>query len=132
MKFFLIKCYCPLNFTLLGLSIYAITFPLTSFFLEHIYPHLNKCAYKELTGNDCPLCGGTRFFSDILTNGLTLNHLTSIFGFFFIILLLEFISRIILIIKNKKLTKKIFIIDLIWHLFILLSYIIYLITFFIF
>ena len=121
--------YKSLNITLLGLSIYVITFPIFSKILELFSPNLTKCVYKQMTLNECPLCGGTRFFSNILQNGFKFRYLFSSFGIMFLILLIELISRIILLFNCKKLTKKIIIIDLIWHIFILILYFLYLILF---
>ena len=121
--------YKALNITLIGLSLYVITFPLFSNILELISPNLTKCVYKQITGNECPLCGGTRFFNNIIQNGFKFEYLFSQFGIMFLVLVVEFFSRIILLFNFKKLTKKIIAIDLIWHILILISYFSYLIQF---
>ncbi len=126
------KYYKIINITFIILSVYLITFPISSHFLEMLSPNLTKCVYKEMTGNDCPLCGGTRFFNNILENGFLFDYLFSPFGFMFIVVIIELVSRIILLFLSKKITTKIIIIDLIWHSLIFTGYIIYLITFFIF
>ena len=126
---FFLKHYKTLNITLIGLGIYSICFPFLSKILELISPSLTKCAYKQITGNDCPLCGGTRFFNNILQNGFKFEYLFSPFGIMFLILIIELVSRTILLFNLKKITKKIIIIDLIWHILILISYFSYLIHF---
>ncbi len=125
------KLYKYLNITLLILAIYAIFYPVISKILVSIHPSFGICAFNVLTNSQCPLCGGTRFFENILINGFDSNMFSSPFMIMFIVLIIELLLRIILIIKYKKITKNIFILDLIWHSIIFISYISYLILFFV-
>lgn len=126
-----IKIYKIINITLLLICVYLIFFPLFSIFLEKFIPSLNVCVYKEVTGQNCPLYGATRFFSHILKDGFNLSEFSSPFFFMFIGVLIDFVTRCFLLSHSKIVTTTTIIIDLFWHLFLVSAYFTYIFTYFI-
>ena len=124
------KTYKIMNITLLIICIYLILYPLFSEFLENIVPSLNVCVYKELSEKNCPLCGATRYFAHILKDGFNPSDLSSPFFFMFIGVVIEFITRIFLISRSKLTTNSTIIIDIFWHLFLIIAYFTYIICYF--
>ena len=71
------KNYMYLNKTMVGLAIYVIFFPFMASIIEKINPEILVCPYLKMTGNPCPLCGGTRYFrglGKVLTDPSYLLH----------------------------------------------------------
>ena len=127
------KNYMYLNKTMVGLAIYVIFFPFMASIIEKINPEILVCPYLKMTGNPCPLCGGTRYFrglGKVLTDPSYLLHP---FGVMAIVILLEIPFRIFMInrIKKEKLNKALLIADIVIHTIIFVSFILYEILFFI-
>ncbi len=125
------RIYKIINIIFILLAIYALFYPVFSSILTNIFPEMVTCPHKYVTGEDCPLCGGTRYFSNILQGNLKTTDLYSPFFIMFICVIIEIISRIYLLLQSDKITKKIYRLDICWHLLIAFSYISYLIIYFI-
>lgn len=125
--------YMYLNKTMLGLAIYVIFFPFIASIVEKIKPEILVCPYLKMTGNPCPLCGGTRYFRGLSKALIDPSYLLNPFGVMAIVVLLEIPFRIFMInrIKKEKLTKELFIVDIVIHTIIFVSFILYEILFFI-
>lgn len=124
------KSYIYFNIVFLILSIYVILFPIIITLLKAIIPSFGICPYLRITGNPCPLCGGTRYIANIFQIFKNPSYLISPFGVIIICILFEIIFRIWVLIK-KLYTKKIIIFDIIYHSIIFIIFITYEITFFI-
>lgn len=125
------KNYIYINITLLILAIYVIFFPIISLVLEKLFPRITICPYLTTTGNECPLCGGTRYIKGL---GNIFNDITYLFNFFGIIIgviifNIMFRSINIVKIKKNKNMKNTIIIDIIIHTILLITYIGYEIIF---
>lgn len=126
------KNYMYFNITFFLLAIYVIFFPLIAKVLNWISPVLTKCPYKEMTGNPCPLCGGTRYIarlSEVFQNPSMLLHP---FGFIILFVIFNLIFRIFNIFYIKrggKQIKKIMIADAIILGIAFLLFLIYEVTF---
>lgn len=123
--------YIYYNVTILLLSIYVIFFPFISKLLSAISPAFTQCAYLQITGKYCPLCGGTRYIQNI---GQIFNDITYLFNFFGIVIiinLIEIVFRIICIIKIRsgKNMKKIIKYDIILHIILIITFLLYEIIF---
>ena len=70
------------------------------------------CPYLRITGNYCPLCGGTRYISNIYNVFKNPFYLLHPFGIITICVLFEIIFRVFVLVK-KLYTKKIVIFDII-------------------
>lgn len=129
-----LKSYIYINITCLFLSLYVIFYPFFSKILGFISPRLLECTYKALTGKYCPLCGGTRYISNIGQVFTDVTYIFNIFGIIFLFALFEFIFRVIIIIRVNKIKNinSIIKFDIIWHsilaFFLFLYEIIFLIT----
>lgn len=118
--------YRILNIIMFGFCIFIFAFPLISKIMESISPVLTLCPFLFRTGKPCPMCGGTRFIKG-LPNAIINNnikYLFNFFGVFVIVILIEFIFRIINLFK-KNYSNKLIYIDIAIHLILLLSLIIY-------
>ena len=120
------------NITFFLLAIYVIFFPLIAKVLNWISPVLTKCPYKEMTGNPCPLCGGTRYIAklpEVFQNPSMLLHPFGLIILFIIFNLIFRIFNIIYIKKGGKQVKKIMILDVIILGIAFLLFVIYEVTF---
>lgn len=123
------KNYKAVNITILCLCIYLLfIFPIVSTILEKISPVLTRCPYLQLTGKPCPLCGGTRFLKNIKTVFHDITYVFNFFGLVILILIMETIFRIINI-KTKQNKKKVIIYDVLVHIILFISYLIYVVNF---
>lgn len=128
------KNYIYMNIVLLVLSIYVIFFPFIARILEKISPNLVRCPYQTVMGKPCPLCGGTRYFAGLKQIGQNPSYLLHPFGIMAIVLVLEVIFRSSILIwyaRKKKLPKRLYVIDSILHIGIILAFIGYEIWFFV-
>lgn len=129
---FIKKNYIYINVTFLLLVIYIILFPIIETPIKQIIPNFNECIYLKSTGKPCPLCGGTRYIKNLPNAFTDITYLFHPFGIMMIILFIEFIYRIYCIITRKQeRTSKVIKIDLIIHVLILISFILYEVIFFI-
>lgn len=125
------KIYLIFNIVFLGLAIYIIMFPIISQALSSINPNITRCAFYEITGKYCPLCGGTRYIKGFFNNLGNISYLFSFFGFVVIFTICEFIFRVLnlILIRTSKYSKntlsKIVIIDFIIHVLVFIIFIIY-------
>jgi len=127
------KHYIYLNIVSLLLSIYVMFFPFISKMLTKLIPQFGVCPYLKMTGNPCPLCGGTRYIEGIGQALKDPTYLLHPFGVIIICVVLELIFRVIILIKRNKLNKlnKIIKYDIIIHSILLILFIGYEIMFFI-
>jgi hypothetical protein len=124
--------YKKISAILLAMALYAIAFPAFSKILAFLNPNLTKCPYKSLTGNDCPLCGGTRLLDDILDNGITLYNFKNPIFYIIILIVVQIIFRFFALLKKNVNIKKIILIDIILSSLFLTYIIVYFIIFFLF
>lgn len=124
--------YMYLSITLLILAIYVISFPFVSKILEKISLELVVCPYLKMTGNPCPLCGGTRYFAGLGNVFQDIRYLFHPFGIMAIGVIFEIIFRIYVIwkIKKDRITKGVVIFDIIMHSIMIISFILYEVFFF--
>ena len=128
---FIRKNYVYINITLLILAIYVIFFPIISLGIEQINPNFTKCVYLQITGKECPLCGGTRYIKGLGNVFQDITYLFNFFGAVIGVLVFNIIFRItnLLKIKNKKNIDNIIIFDFIFHFIMFIMYIVYEIVF---
>lgn len=104
------RYYIILSFTLLLMSLYVVFFPFFSKILNLINPNLTVCPFLKLTGNPCPLCGGTRYIEGLGTVFSDITYLFHPFGFIMITIFIEIIYRFGLLLfyflKRKKVNSK--------------------------
>lgn len=124
------KNYIYINIVLLMLSIYVILFPIIIMPITKIIPSLGICPYFRLTGNLCPLCGGTRYISGIFKIFKDPTYLINPFGIIILVVIFEIIFRIWLLIQ-KNYSKKNVVFDFYYHLIIVILFFLYEILFFI-
>ncbi len=118
------KNYIYLNIVFLILSIYVILFPIIIIPLKAIVPSFGVCPYFRITGNYCPLCGGTRYLSNIYRAFKNPFYLIHPFGIIIMCVLFEIIFRVFILTK-KLYNKKIVIFDIIYHLTLFIIFIAY-------
>lgn len=120
-----------INVTGLLLAIYVIFFPIVAKLLNFISPLLTTCVYKGITGKNCPLCGGTRYISNIFNALKDPLYLIHPFGFIVMFIVFEMIFRIFCIcrIKKQKPLKAIIVFDIIIHFIALIFFVMYEILF---
>lgn len=144
------RYYIIISITFLLMCLYVIFFPFFSKLLNLINPNLTICPFLKLTGNPCPLCGGTRYIQGLGNVFSDFTYLLHPFGFIIITIFLEVIYRfgILLfyfrkrkqfncdnsntnefILKNFNIFVKI---DIIIHTILIILFVIYEICFFIF
>lgn len=121
------KHYIYINITMLFLDIYVMIYPFISKLIEKINPNLTKCVYLQLTGHPCPLCGGTRFLSNIYKVFFDYKYILNFFGIVFMFLIFDIIFRIVnmIKIKNKRVMDKTIIFDIIIHIIAYVLFITY-------
>ncbi len=101
---------------MLSLVIYIFCLPIVSKLLEFIFPGLTYCPFLAMTGKPCPLCGGTRFIKGIPKHLNDGRYFLNVFSIFLIVILIDFVFRIINICKKEykeKSVKKDFIIHIV-------------------
>lgn len=96
------KHYMAINVVMLGLAIYIVLFPIISIPIKKLIPSFGVCPYLQMTGNPCPLCGGTRYFANIFEAFHDIKYLWNPFGIAAIIVLLQIIFRVKNIIGIRK------------------------------
>lgn len=118
------KNYIYICITILLLCIYVIFFPFISTILTNLSPALTTCPYLALTGKPCPLCGGTRYFSNMSYALRDITYLFHPFGIIFFVIIFELLFRIYVLIKSKKnsITKRLIYFDLIYHAIVIVSF----------
>lgn len=86
-----------------------------------------------MTGQPCPLCGGTRYIENIPQVFNDITYLFNPFGVMIIVIILETFIRIFnfILIKKNKITDRIVKLDMIYHFIIFISFILYEILYFI-
>lgn len=126
-----IKNYKIVNIVILGLILYMLLFPQISIILEKIMPNSTKCPYLTITGRECPLCGGTRYIKNIKMAFKDVTYLFNFFGFIVIGAFLDGIFRIVNLCKanNEKYISKVMIPDMAIHIFCMVLFLCYEITF---
>ena len=65
------SAYSVVSLTSLFLCLYCLLLPLISPLMDQLCPDLWQCAYLNVTGRPCPLCGVTRDFDDLLSGSFT-------------------------------------------------------------
>ena len=124
------KNYKILNILFLLLSIYVILFPIISIPIKNAFPQFGKCTYLRITGNPCPLCGGTRYIQNLPQVFKNPSYLLHPFGAIVLFVVFEFVFRIYNLMKkntNIKLIK----IDILIHIIAILMFFTYEIMYFI-
>lgn len=125
------KNYVCVNIVFLLLTLYVIFFPIIANVISSNFPNLLKCPFLEITKKPCPLCGGTRYISNIYNCINDISYLFCPFGFMVIFVCLEFLFRIIVLVcfrsikLNKNLFNNLVIIDLIVHVLAVFLFITY-------
>ena len=123
------KDYKAINIIILCICLYLLfLFPIVSKVLENISPTLTACPFLRLTGKPCPLCGGTRFLSNIKNVFNDITYIFNFFGLVILIIFLEIVFRIINIVKKEK-RDSIIKFDIITHIVLVISYVVYAIYF---
>lgn len=116
----IIKNYIYVNITMLLLSIYVIFFPVFAKLMSKISPMLTTCIYKQITGKNCPFCGGTRYIANIKEAFSNVSYLFCPFGYMIMFIIFEFLFRIFVIIRIRQIKEKnlksIVLFDIIIHL----------------
>lgn len=126
------KIYLNFNYTILSFACYIVAWPLFGKILGMISPYFTKCIYKEITGNPCPLCGGTRYIANLKNVIKDPSILLQPFGLIMIFVFVNLIFRIWCIRyikKDGKNIKKIMICDLIILLLVAIIFFTYEILF---
>lgn len=125
------KNYIYINAIMLFLALYIILFPIISIHIKKVVPQFNECTYLRLTGNPCPLCGGTRYIQNLPQNILNPSYYLNPFGFIMICVFLEIILRLYNFkqIKKKEISEIRVLIDIFIHMLLLIFLIIYEIIF---
>lgn len=122
------KLYLNFNYTILFFAIYIITYPIVSKIIGIFFPFLSKCIYKEMTGKPCPLCGGTRYITNLKNVFSNPSILLQPFGFIMLFVFFSLAFRtwcILYIKKDGKNVKKIMIIDFIILLTVIILFFTY-------
>lgn len=121
------KNYMAINISVLFLTIYVISFPFISIPIKKLVPSFELCPYLQMTGNPCPLCGGTRYFANILEAFHDIKYLWNPFGVMAIVIVLEFIFRVknIIDLKRKKDCRRTIKIDIITTSIIVTAFFLY-------
>ena len=123
------RYYKEINFTLLFFFGYCLSLPFISPTLTQLMPSLWQCQYRRIFHKDCIYCGLTHDFQNILSGNIfALRNSLSLF--LFILCIFYIMSRILLLILNKKISLRIIFIDFITaissiFIFIILSIIRY-------
>ena len=92
--------------------------------LEKILPGLTRCPFLTITGKPCPLCGGTRFIEGMPNVFKDITYIFNFFGIVMIVILLEFIFRIINLCKKEH-SNKLMNIDIIIHIILVCAFFLY-------
>lgn len=61
--------YYIINLVLIGLLLYLLFLPAISPIMSQLFPDLWQCQYLRITGQECPFCGLTKDFRDIMSLG---------------------------------------------------------------
>ena len=85
------KNYKILNIIFLLLSMYVILFPIISIPIKNIFPEFGECTYLRVTGEPCPLCGGTRYIQNLSQVFQDITYLFHPFGVIVMFVIFEFI-----------------------------------------
>ena len=116
--------YRTINIIILCICIYIFCLPIISKLLEAIFPGLTYCPFLAITGKPCPLCGGTRFIEGIPKHLNDIKYFLNVFGLILIIIICEFIFRIINV-NKKEFTKKYMEKDIIIHIILISLFFLY-------
>lgn len=119
MYFILLRYYKIINSVLLFATIYLFFLPEILLFTSFLPPEITECRYLVTTGNPCPFCGVTRDINNIKKNEAVVNNISV---YIYIFCLFEFSLRLVLIFKQKLISRKVFVIDAIFHLFVFLFF----------
>ncbi|WP_346940593.1 hypothetical protein [uncultured Clostridium sp.] len=126
----IIKEYNIFNVILITLVIAMIFLPFISRFVNKVFPITYGCLSYRILGETCPLCGFTRDIKNIIIGNIfapKLNLLSvpafllGIFEIFFRMKILLLKKRLI----NNKFRNKIIKFDVIYHVLMCFSFIIY-------
>lgn len=123
------KNYKILNILFLLLSMYVILFPIISIPIKQIFPQFGQCTYLRVTGEPCPLCGGTRYIQNIPQVFKSPSYLLHPFGAIVLFVIFEIIFRIYNLIKNKN-NMKLIKLDIVIHIIATIMFFLYEITYF--
>ena len=128
---FIKKNYIYINVAFLMLAIYIVLFPLISIPIKNVFPQFGECTYLRVTGEPCPLCGGTRYIQNLPSRITDIEYLLQPFGIIIFFIFVEIIFRIINIlrIKKEKTNDKLVKIDVTAHLLLLIALSLYEIIF---
>jgi len=67
--------YFIINLVLICFFLYLLSLPFLSPFMQELFPDLWQCQYLRITGQECPFCGLTRDFRNIMSlSGATLHN----------------------------------------------------------
>lgn len=125
--------YKNINKTLLLLSISIFIFPFFIYIFKTSLPNLYsllRCRYYSTTGNPCPFCGITTDIKNILTGNIFCYKYNLLSIPLLIFTILELCLRTILIKFSNRITKNIILLDIFYHLTIIIALFIYFILFF--
>lgn len=132
-----VKEYSIFNLIILLLALCVILLPMVMIAMRKVIPSAGECLTYKYLGEACPLCGFTRDVKNILSGNLFAYKLNLISTPAVMLSILEVVARIkILIIRKKlnddKLRGKIIKFDIIYHIIMVILYIIYGILFYTF
>ena len=127
---FIKKNYIAINIVFLILACYVILFPIIIIPIRSVAPEFLECPYLKMTGNPCPLCGGTRYIQNIPSNLLNIKYFLHPFGAMILFIIFELIFRIINLIKKYN-GLKLIKFDIIIHIIAIILFFAYEILFFI-
>lgn len=122
------KNYMYICITFFVISIYVIFFPVVAKTLNIISPKLTTCVYKSITGNPCPLCGGTRYIAGLKNVFNNPSYLLHPFGFMIFFILFEIFFRFFCfykIKKDNKSLKNLIVFDIILHFIVFILFVSY-------
>ncbi len=122
------KTYQYINITIGILGIYILLYPFFVEYIQKIIPNFGICPYLAITGQPCPLCGGTRYIKGWWQGGKDISYLMHPFGIILLVVILEILLRIGIFFyykKSKKISISFIKIDMIIHLGIAIAFFLY-------
>jgi len=124
--------YSIINIVLTGLIIYLLLLPLISPFMDKIFPDIWQCQYLRITGKECPFCGLTRDFRDIIhLSGRTPHNHFAVLFFVFCVGEVFLRTAVSFAILKKKSLNDVIRIDIIYNIIFIILIIVCIVNHFI-
>lgn len=127
------KTYQYISITVGVLGIYILLYPFFVEWIQKFIPTFGRCPYLTITGEPCPLCGGTRYIRGWIQGGKDIFYLIHPFGVILVIIFLEILLRIGIFFyykKRKEVSVSFIKTDAIIHFIIVLLFFLYEIFYF--